>query len=143
MLAFYYSTFWFIGHTDFNEIEILWKFHAIHHSTEHLDWASGFRGHPLDGTILAPAFVFLVKVSPELTGAFAIAQLLLGLFLHANVSWRLKWLQKLELLQSFIIGIIPMREMRFGLITRHSYLFGTSSLALILCQKIADHKYME
>ena len=51
---------------------------------------------PLDGTILAPAFVFLVTAgfSPELTGAFAIAQLLLGLFLHANVSWRLKWLHK-------------------------------------------------
>ena len=64
----------------------LLKFHAIHHSTEHLDWASGFRGHPLDGTILAPAFVFLVSAgfSFELTGALAAAQLILGLFLSKH-----------------------------------------------------------
>ena len=70
--------------------------------------------------------------SPELTGAFAIAQLLLGLFLHANVSWRLKWLHKIVITPEFHHWHQPMREMRFGLITRHSYLFGTSSLALIL-----------
>ncbi|MED5290635.1 MAG: sterol desaturase family protein, partial [Candidatus Thermoplasmatota archaeon] len=33
-------------HRFYHEIPVLWKFHAIHHSTEHLDWASGFRGHP-------------------------------------------------------------------------------------------------
>ena len=48
-------------HRFYHEIPVLWKFHAIHHSTEHLDWASGFRAHPLDGTILAPAFVFLTS----------------------------------------------------------------------------------
>ena len=70
----FFLVYW--THRFYHEIEILWKFHAIHHSTEHLDWASGFRGHPLDGTILAPAFVFLVTAgfSPELTGAFAIAR---------------------------------------------------------------------
>ena len=47
-------------HRFYHEIPVLWKFHSIHHSTEHLDWASGFRAHPLDGTISAPAFVFLV-----------------------------------------------------------------------------------
>ena len=29
-------------HRFYHEIPVLWKFHAIHHSTEHLDWASGF-----------------------------------------------------------------------------------------------------
>ena len=39
--------------------------------------------------------------SPELTGAFAVAQLLTGLFLHANVSWRLKWLHKIIITPEF------------------------------------------
>ena len=90
-------------HRFYHEIPVLWKFHAIHHSTEHLDWASGFRGHPLDGTILAPAFVFLVTAgfSFELTGALAAAQLILGLFLHANVRWRMKWLHRLIITPEF------------------------------------------
>ena len=58
ILLFDVLVYW--THRFYHEIPVLWKFHAIHHSTEHLDWASGFRGHPLDGTILAPAFVFLV-----------------------------------------------------------------------------------
>ena len=100
-LLFDFLVYW--THRFYHEIEILWKFHAIHHSTEHLDWASGFRAHPLDGTILAPAFVFLIVAgfSPELTGAFAVAQLLTGLFLHANVSWRLKWLHKFIITPEF------------------------------------------
>lgn len=100
-LLFDFLVYW--THRFYHEIEILWKFHSIHHSTEHLDWASGFRGHPLDGTILAPAFVFLISAgfSNELTGAFAVAQLLLGLFLHANVSWKLKWLHKLVITPEF------------------------------------------
>ena len=100
-LLFDFLVYW--THRFYHEIEILWKFHAIHHSTEHLDWASGFRGHPLDGTILAPAFFFLVAAgfSAELTGVLAVAQLLLGLFLHANVSWRLKWLHKFLITPEF------------------------------------------
>ena len=67
--------------------------------------------HPLDSTILAPAFVFLIVAgfSPELTGAFAVAQLLTGLFLHANVSWRLKWLHKI-IIRNFITGITNERN---------------------------------
>ena len=90
-------------HRFYHEIPILWNFHAIHHSTEHLDWASGFRAHPLDGTILAPAFFFLIAAgfSFELTGALAVAQLILGLFLHANVRWKLRWLHRLIITPEF------------------------------------------
>ena len=60
---------------------MIWKFHAIHHSTEELDWASGFRAHPFDGTIIAPAFAFLIAAgfSPEITGILAVVQILLGI----------------------------------------------------------------
>ena len=90
-------------HRFYHEIPVLWKFHAIHHSTEHLDWASGFRAHPLDGTILAPAFIFLITAgfSLEITGALAVAQIILGLFLHANVRWNLKILHRIIITPEF------------------------------------------
>ena len=90
-------------HRFYHEIPVLWKFHAIHHSTEHLDWASGFRTHPLDGTILAPAFFFLIAAgfSLEITGALAVAQIILGLFLHANVNWKLRWLHRIIITPEF------------------------------------------
>ena len=42
-LAIYWAHRWS------HEVPALWRFHAVHHSTEHLDWISGFRNHPLDG----------------------------------------------------------------------------------------------
>lgn len=81
-----------LGH----EVPFLWRFHRVHHSTEHLDWVSGFRLHPFDGLFVAPAFVFLVAAgfSPRQTGILAVVQVLAGLFLHANVRWRLQPLQR-------------------------------------------------
>ena len=101
LLLFDSLVYW--THRFYHEIPVLWKFHAIHHSTEHLDWASGFRSHPLDGTILAPAFIFLVTAgfSLEITGALAAAQVILGLFLHANVRWKLRWLHRLIITPEF------------------------------------------
>ena len=100
-LIFDFVIYW--THRFYHEIPVLWSFHAIHHSTEHLDWASGFRGHPFDGTIAAPAFFFMVAAGfdPELTGLFAVVQVLLGLFLHANVSWRLSFLHKIVITPEF------------------------------------------
>ena len=100
-LLFDFLVYW--THRFYHEIPVIWKFHAIHHSTEELDWASGFRAHPLDGTIIAPAFAFLIAAgfSPEITGILAVVQILLGLFLHANVRWELKWLQKVVITPEF------------------------------------------
>ena len=101
ILLFDAAVYW--THRFYHEIPILWRFHSIHHSTEHLDWVSGFRAHPFDGTLVAPAFVFLLVAgfSPELTGALVVVQFLLGLFLHANVSWRLSPLHKIFITPEF------------------------------------------
>jgi sterol desaturase/sphingolipid hydroxylase (fatty acid hydroxylase superfamily) len=86
-----------------HEVPFLWRFHAIHHSTEHLDWVSGFRGHPFDGAIVAPPFVLLLAAgfSPEFSGALAAIQIVTGLFLHANVRWRWRPLHKLVITPEF------------------------------------------
>ncbi len=90
-------------HRFSHEVPFLWRFHAIHHSTETLDWVSGLRGHPFDGVILAPAFVFLLAAgfSPEYAGAITVIQILSGLFLHANVRWRLRPLHRLIITPEF------------------------------------------
>lgn len=89
------ATYWV--HRWSHEWPMLWKVHSIHHSTRHLDWISGLRVHPLDGALLAPPFVLLLAAGfdAETAGVLAVVQLLLGLFLHANVRWRLRPLQRI------------------------------------------------
>jgi sterol desaturase/sphingolipid hydroxylase (fatty acid hydroxylase superfamily) len=86
-----------------HEVPALWRFHSVHHSTEHLDWVSGFRNHPFDGAIVAPPFFFLIAAGFDatFTGALAVIQLVLGLFLHANVRWRLRPLHRLLITPEF------------------------------------------
>jgi sterol desaturase/sphingolipid hydroxylase (fatty acid hydroxylase superfamily) len=86
-----------------HEVPALWRFHAVHHSTEHLDWVSGFRNHPFDGAIVAPPFFFLIAAGYDatFTGVLAAIQLALGLFLHANVRWRLRPLHRLVITPEF------------------------------------------
>lgn len=86
-----------------HEVPFMWRFHRIHHSTEHLDWVSGFRGHPLDGVLLAPAFVMLLVAgfSPEFSGFLLVVQLVTGFFLHANVRWRWRPFQRIVITPEF------------------------------------------
>ncbi len=75
----------------------MWRFHAVHHSPEHMDWVSGFRIHPFDGVVIAPAFFFLIGAGfdAELAGVLAAFQIILGLFFHANVRVRWRWLDRI------------------------------------------------
>lgn len=86
-----------------HEVPLLWRFHSVHHSTRTLDWVSGFRGHPLDGAILAPPIVLLLVAGfdPAFTGVLAVVQIATGLFLHANVRWRLRPLHRIVITPEF------------------------------------------
>lgn len=101
VLLFDLAVYW--AHRWSHEVPVLWRFHAIHHSTEHLDWVSAFRSHPFDGVIVAPAVVFLLVAGfdPELTGALAVVQLVTGIFLHANVRWRWRPLHRIVITPEF------------------------------------------
>lgn len=96
-LAIYWTHRWY------HEVPFLWRFHAIHHSPDHMDWISGFRSHPLDGTLIAPAFFFLLAAGfdAQFTGALALVQIVLGIFLHANVRWRLRPLHRIVMTPEF------------------------------------------
>jgi sterol desaturase/sphingolipid hydroxylase (fatty acid hydroxylase superfamily) len=90
-------------HRFSHEVPFMWRFHRVHHSTVHLDWVSGFRIHPFDGILLAPAFVLLVAAgfSETFSGVLLVIQIVTGLFLHANVRWRWKPLHKVVITPEF------------------------------------------
>lgn len=93
------------GHRWSHEIPLLWRFHAVHHSAEEVDWLVNTHAHPVDmiftrlcGLIpmyvlgLAQPMATRVDLVPVLV---TIAGTLWGFFIHANVSWRfgpLEWL---------------------------------------------------
>ncbi len=90
-------------HRAFHRVPALWRFHAVHHSTTHLDWVSGLRTHPADGALLAPPFVLLIAAGfdPAFPGVLAVVQIVTGLFLHANVRWRWRLLHRIVITPEF------------------------------------------
>jgi sterol desaturase/sphingolipid hydroxylase (fatty acid hydroxylase superfamily) len=93
------------GHRWSHEIPLLWRFHAVHHSAEHIDYLVNTRAHPVDMVFtrlceMIPMYVLgltspltrsgnLIPVLVILLGTFW------GFFIHANVKWRfgfLEWL---------------------------------------------------
>jgi sterol desaturase/sphingolipid hydroxylase (fatty acid hydroxylase superfamily) len=69
-----------------------WKYHAIHHSSEDLDWISAARFHPVNlflGTIMVDVILLTAGISPNImlwVGPFTTFH---SAFVHANLSWTL------------------------------------------------------
>jgi sterol desaturase/sphingolipid hydroxylase (fatty acid hydroxylase superfamily) len=70
----------------------LWKYHAVHHSSEDLDWISAARFHPVNlflGSVAADVALLLAGISPNVLvflGPFTTAH---SAFVHANLNWTL------------------------------------------------------
>jgi sterol desaturase/sphingolipid hydroxylase (fatty acid hydroxylase superfamily) len=70
----------------------LWKYHAVHHSSEDLDWISAARFHPVNlflGSVAIDVLLLLAGISPNVmlwVGPFTIAS---SAFVHANLNWTL------------------------------------------------------
>lgn len=88
----------YVSHWLMHHVPFLWNFHAVHHSTEEMDWLAAYRVHPVDqvlvkGTSLVPIFVLGFSEA-----AIAIASVLYfwhSVLLHSNVKINLgplKWL---------------------------------------------------
>lgn len=80
--------FMYWSHRLQHRVAFLWRFHAIHHSAEHLDWLAAHREHPLESiTTMA-----LINLPPILLGfplqtiaAFLVFRGVWAAYLHANV----------------------------------------------------------
>lgn len=70
----------------------LWRYHAIHHAPEHLDWTSATRFHPINiffHSVLADAVLLLLGISPEVLVYLAPFNVAMSAFVHANLDWTL------------------------------------------------------
>ena len=67
-----------------------WPFHAVHHSSEDLDWLGSLRVHPVNDLVnkLAQAApVLLLGYNPTVTLSTAPVLTFYAIFIHANVNW--------------------------------------------------------
>ena len=93
------------GHRWSHEIPFFWRFHAVHHSAEEVDYLVSTRAHPIDIVFtrlceLTPMYVLGLTSPMTLTGAWIPVVVVVfgqfwGFFIHANVKWRfgpLEWL---------------------------------------------------
>lgn len=80
------AVYWF--HRACHRFDVLWRFHAVHHSVERLDWIAAHREHPVDGLLTE-----LVVNLPALALGFPVSAIapvvvfrgLWAVFIHANV----------------------------------------------------------
>ena len=92
------------GHRLSHQIAWLWRFHAVHHSAEHMYFLVNTRAHPVDIVFtrlvsLAPLYA-LGLAGPSASGmATPVFVILIGTFwgflVHADIRWRcgpLEWL---------------------------------------------------
>ncbi|MBT9489844.1 MAG: sterol desaturase family protein [Rubrivivax sp.] len=85
-------------HRAFHQVPWLWRFHAIHHSSQRMDWLAGSRMHPVDVVVTrAVAFlpVFLLGFAPAALYAYLVFISFHAVFIHANLRWSfpgLRWL---------------------------------------------------
>ncbi len=76
------------GHRLQHRVGFLWRFHAIHHSAEHLDWLAAHREHPVDTIytmtlINLPAFLLGFPLA-TLAGLIAFRGIW-AIYIHSNV----------------------------------------------------------
>lgn len=76
------------GHRLQHRVDILWRFHKVHHSSEHLDWLASHREHPLDslytvGLINLPAFILGFPL--ETVAGLIAFRGIWAVFIHSNV----------------------------------------------------------
>ena len=96
-----FGSYW--GHRAMHRFPTLWRFHAVHHSAEEMDWLVNTHAHPLDLFFtrlcgLVPMYALglaqpsgsALDPAPALV---AIVGAVWGFLIHANVRWRFGWLE--------------------------------------------------
>jgi sterol desaturase/sphingolipid hydroxylase (fatty acid hydroxylase superfamily) len=92
------DTGFYFAHRTFHKIPFLWKFHAVHHSIEEMDWLAAHRVHPVDQILTKGASylpVFALGFSSTAIVIFALIYKWQALVIHSNSRiglGPLKWL---------------------------------------------------
>jgi sterol desaturase/sphingolipid hydroxylase (fatty acid hydroxylase superfamily) len=88
----------YAAHRMFHTVPWLWRFHAVHHSIEEMDWLAAARVHPVDqivtkGISLLP--LYALGYSNVALGVYAVLYMWQSYLIHANVRLSfgpLRWL---------------------------------------------------
>jgi lathosterol oxidase len=85
----------YVIHRAFHKIPVLWRFHAIHHSSPSLDWIAGSRSHIVDdiavrGFILIP---MMCVFSHDMLVAYLFFVNIHATWAHCNFGPTVKWLE--------------------------------------------------
>lgn len=78
------------AHRAAHAVPVLWRLHAVHHSSTELDWAVTYRVHPLEQLLFAgPALAVVIALgfSPEPLIAYGLIYRVHAILLHANVRF--------------------------------------------------------
>ena len=78
-------------HRVFHEVPVLWKFHAVHHCTEHMDWLAGSRTHIVQTLVdrsLVMVPLYLLGPSLDALNFYVAIAAFQAVFVHANVGLR-------------------------------------------------------
>jgi sterol desaturase/sphingolipid hydroxylase (fatty acid hydroxylase superfamily) len=91
-------------HRAYHEVPWLWKIHAVHHSSEHMDWLAGSRTHILEvlldrSLVMVP--LYLLGPDKAALDIYVVIASLQAVFVHANVGLRLGWLKYLLVTPQF------------------------------------------
>lgn len=84
-------------HRLFHRIPALWRFHAVHHSAQSMDWIAGARMHffeilILRGMTVIPAIV--LGFSQNAVNTYVFVVYIYATFIHSNLGWRLGWIER-------------------------------------------------
>jgi sterol desaturase/sphingolipid hydroxylase (fatty acid hydroxylase superfamily) len=70
----------------------MWRYHAIHHSSEELEWISAARFHPVNlflGSVAADVIMLVIGISPNVFVVLGPLTIAHSAFVHANLDWTL------------------------------------------------------
>ncbi|MGB6536214.1 MAG: sterol desaturase family protein [Xanthobacteraceae bacterium] len=84
-IIMYWTHRWFHGRR-------FWKYHAVHHSSEQLEWISAARFHPVNlflGSVLADVVMLFAGISPNVFVVLGPLVTAHSAFVHANLDWTL------------------------------------------------------
>ncbi|HEY3738338.1 MAG TPA: sterol desaturase family protein [Bryobacteraceae bacterium] len=85
-------------HRCFHRIPSLWRFHAVHHSAQTMDWIAGARMHFVEILVLRSTTVipmFVLGFHESAINAYVFTVYLYSTFIHSNVNWRFPFTERI------------------------------------------------
>ncbi len=84
-------------HRAFHTFPVLWRFHAIHHSTKSMDWLAGARMHFIEIAILrglTAVPMFTMGFDPAAIQAYLLIVYFSSSFIHSNIGWKFGFIER-------------------------------------------------